>query len=168
MSNNTNYIYVNDKKAYHNCEITFSFYLSNDKSDFAVDKEQMYSIYTTAKELELFNEALHIYQEDGFKDTYLLFIADMNSSTQYDDFVPRFNRAIDLAKQLQEISNDEDSLIQLSEHCLETPTTYADDFYINKQIQSLNIDGVSREINGYDDLKTYLAELKKEKAALFI
>jgi len=32
----------------------------------------------------------------------------------------------------------------------------------------LNIDGVSREINGYDDLKTYLAELKKEKAALFI
>ncbi len=167
MSDNLNYICVNEKQAYHNCELVFSFYYDN-KRDFKVDEEQKYKIHTTIKEVELLNEALNVYQEDDFKKTYLLFTAEIDGSLNYPDFVPRYNKAKELAKQLQALSNDEDSLVQLSEYCLEVAPTYEDDFGINKKIDSITIDTTQRAINGYEDLKAYISELKKEKETLFI
>lgn len=150
---------VNEKKDYHSCEMVFSLYYDHAKSDFKVDKEQKYKIYTTIKEVEVLNEALNVYQSEGFKDAYLLFAAEVDGSAKYPDFVPRVDQAHALAKQLNDLSNDEDSLVQLSEYCIEVIPTYADDFGINKQIESITIDGVTRVINGYDDLREYISHL---------
>ena len=168
MSDNLGHITVNEKKEYHNCEMTFCCYYTHDKSDFKVEKDQKYKINTTIKEVDLLNEALNVYQEDGFKDAYLLFAAEVDGSIKYPDFVPHFKRSQKLAKQLNDLSNDEDSLVQLSEYCIEVAPTYVDDFGINKQIESITIDGKTRDINGYEDLKDYISELRKEKAPLFI
>lgn len=160
MSINLEVITVNEKKEYHNCEMTFCCYYDNDKSDFKVKKDQKYKIYTTIEEVELLNEALNVYQEDGFKDLYLLFSQEIDGAKKYPDFVDRFNMSQELAKKLNSLSNDEDSLVQLSEYCIETPPTYVEDFMINKQIESITIDGQRRDINGYEDLKNYMSELK--------
>ncbi len=166
MSDNLNYICVNEKQAYHNCELVFSFYYDN-KRDFKVDEEQKYKIHTTIKEVELLNEALNVYQEDDFKKTYLLFTAEIDGSLNYPDFVPRFNQAQELAKELNDLSNDEDSLVQLSEYCTEVAPTYADDFGINKQIESITVEGDTRVSKGYEDLKDHFTQLRQEKASLF-
>lgn len=161
MSDNLGLITVNERKEYHNCEMTFSFYNNHDKSDFKVDKDQKYKIYTTINEVEVLNEALKVYQEDGFKDAYLQFAIEVDGSAKYPDFVPRFNQAQTLAKQLNDLSNDEDSLVQLSEYCIEIIPTYEDDFRINKQIESITIDGKTQVVNGYEDLKDYLSKISR-------
>lgn len=159
MSDTAGPITVNEKKDYHNCEMIFSLYYNHAKSDFKVEKDQKYKIHTTIKEVEVLNEALNVYQAEGFKDTYLLFAAEVDGSVKYPDFVPRLNTAKALAKQLNDLSNDEDSLVQLSEYCIEIIPTYEDDFGINKQIESITIEGVTRDINSYDDLKEYISKL---------
>jgi len=168
LSDNAGQITVNEKKEYHNCEMSFCFYYDHNKSDFKVEKEQKYNIHTTLKEVEALNEALNVYQADGFKDTFLLFQAEVDGSAKYLDFLPRFKKSQELAKALNELSNDEDSLVQLSEYCIEIAPTFVDDFGINKQIESITIDGKTRELNGYADLKAYILELRKEKAPLFV
>ncbi|HQS66834.1 MAG TPA: hypothetical protein PLM93_06590 [Sulfuricurvum sp.] len=152
-------ITVNKKQDYHNCEMVFSLYYNHAKSDFKVEKDQKYKIHTTIKEVEVLNEALNVYQAEGFKDAYLLFAAEVDGSAKYPDFVPRLNTAQALGKQLQALSNDEDSLVQLSEYCIEIIPTYNDDFEINKHIESITINGITREINGYDDLREYISKL---------
>lgn len=155
MKEDLELITVNEKKVYHDCEMTFSFFYDHEKSDFKVKPEQKYKIHTTIKEVEILNEALNVYQEDGFKDAYLLFSAEIDGSVKYPDFVPRFNKAKALAKQLNDLSNDDDSLVQLSEYCEETPPTYVDDFGINKQIESITINGHTKYITDYEDLRNY-------------
>lgn len=159
MSDNLGLITVNVQKEYHNCEMIFSLYYNHAKSDFKVEKDQKYKIYSTIKEVEILNEALNVYQAEGFKDAYLLFAAEVDGSAKYPDFVPRLNTAQALGKQLQALSNDEDSLVQLSEYCIEIIPTYDDDFGINKQIESITINGKTRDINGYKDLKEYISKL---------
>jgi len=154
-----NIITVNQKQDYHNCEMIFSFFYHSESSGFVVEKDQKYKIYTTLKEVEILNEALHIYQEDGFKEAYLLFAAEKDGSAKYPDFVPRVTRAHELSKVLQDLSHDEDSLVQLSEYCIETPPTYKDDFGINKQIEAIIVNGQAKEVSGYQDLKTYISNL---------
>lgn len=168
MSENIGLITVNEKKEYHNCEMTFCYYYEHDKSDFKVDKDQKYKIYTTIKEIEILNDALNVYQENGFKNLYLLFSSEVNGSKKYPDFVPLFKKSQELVKQLSKLSNDNDSLVQLSEYCIEQAPTYVDDFGINKQIESITIDGRTIDIKGYEELKQYILELRKEKALLFI
>lgn len=159
MSDTAGLITVNKKQDYHNCEMVFSLYYNHAKSDFKVEKDQKYKIHTTIQEVEVLNEALNVYQAEGFKDTYLLFAAEVDGSAKYPDFVPRLNAAQALGKQLQALSNDEDSLVQLSEYCIEIIPTYNDDFGINKHIESITIDGITRETNGYEDLKAYILNL---------
>lgn len=159
MNDNLELITVNEKKAYHNCAMTFSFYYNNDKSDFKVDEDQQYKIHTTLKEVEALNEALNVYQKDSFKKMFLLYTAVVDGSQQYPEFVIDYIDALQLGKALQSLANDEDSLVQLSEYCLETPPTYADDFGINKKIESLTFDGKTREVHGYEDLQDYISEL---------
>jgi len=159
VSENLGLITVNEKKEYHNCEMVFSLYYDHAKSDFKVEKDQKYKIYSTIKEVEVLNEALNVYQAEGFKDAYLLFVAEVDGSAKYPDFVPRLNTAKELAKQLNDLSNDEDSLVQLSEYCIEIIPTYDDDFGINKQIESITINGATRDIMGYEDLKNYISKL---------
>ena len=159
MSENLGLITVNTKKEYHNCEMVFSLYYNHAKSDFKVEKDQKYKIHTTIQEVEVLNEALNVYQAEGFKDTFLLFAAEVDGGAKYPDFVPRFNTAQAFGKQLQALSNDEDSLVQLSEYCEETPPTYADDFGIDKHIESITINGQTRDINGYEDLKAYFRSI---------
>lgn len=159
MSENLGLITVNEQKEYHNCEMVFSLYYNHAKSDFKVEKDQKYKIHTTIQEVEVLNEALNVYQAEGFKDTYLLFSAEVDGSAKYPDFVPRLKTAQALGKQLQALANDEDSLVQLSEYCIEIIPTYKDDFGINKSIESITIDGVTRDINGYEDLKEYISKL---------
>jgi len=161
LSDDLSVVTVNEKKDHHDCEMTFSFYYNNDKSDFKVDEDQLYKIHTTIKEVELLNEALNVYQADDFKERCLLYMAEADESQSYPEFSGDYIDAQQLAKALKALAKDEDSLIQLSEYCLETAPTYADDFGINKQIRSLSIDGVAKDINGYDDLKDYLSVLKK-------
>lgn len=60
MSDDLGDITVNKKKEYHNCEMTFSCYYAHDRSDFKVEKDKTYKIYTTIKEVELLNEALNV------------------------------------------------------------------------------------------------------------
>ncbi len=159
MSENLGLITVNEQKEYHNCEMVFSLYYNHAKSDFKVEKDQKYKIHTTIQEVQVLNEALNVYQAEGFKDTYLLFSAEVDGSAKYPDFVPRLKTAQALGKQLQALANDEDSLVQLSEYCIEIIPTYKDDFGINKSIESITIDGVTRNINGYEDLKEYISKL---------
>lgn len=167
MNDDVSLITVNTKKEYHNCEMTFCFYYNNDESDFKVNKDQKYKIYTTVKEVTLLNEALNVYQEEGFKDTYLLYSAETDGSQKYPAFVGDYIDAVQLGKALQALANDEDSLVQLSEYCIEIPPTYADDFGINKQIESIRIDSEKRDVSGYEDLKDYLSELREERPSLF-
>jgi hypothetical protein len=159
LSDNLGPIPVNEKKEYHDCEMIFCFYYDHKNSTFKVEKDQKYKIHTTIREVELLNEALNVYQEDGFKDSYLLFEAEVDGSKKYPEFVPRFNKARELARELSLLSNDEDSLVQLSEYCLEVAPTFVDDFGINKQIESITVNGTTRAVNGYQDLKEYLLEL---------
>jgi hypothetical protein len=159
LSNTEGPLTVNKQKDYHNCEMVFSLYYNHPKSAFKVEKDQKYKIHTTIQEVEVLNEALNVYQAEGFKDAYLLYAAEVDGSSKYPDFVPRLNTAKALAKQLNDLSNDEDSLVQLSEYCIEIIPTYDDDFGINKQIESITIDGVTRDIKGYDDLREYISKL---------
>lgn len=159
MSNTAGLITVNEKKDYHNCEMVFSLYYNHPKSAFKVEKDQKYKIHTTIQEVEVLNEALNVYQAEGFKDAYLLFAAEVDGSSKYPDFVPRLNKAKALAKQLNDLSNDEDSLVQLSEYCIEIIPTYDDDFGINKQIESITVNGETRDLKGYEDLKDYFSTL---------
>ena len=159
---------VNEKKAYHNCEMIFSCYYEHDTSDFKVTKKQKYKIHTSIKEVEALNEALNVYQEAGFKDTYLLFSQEIDGSKKYPDFVQVFKHSQELARKLASVSNDEDSLDQLQEYCTEQAPSYADDFGINKQIESLTLENYTREIDSYEDLKSYLRELKKTTTHLFL
>ena len=159
MNETVEIISINEKKEYHNCEMLFSFFNDNAKSNFQVDQEQKYSIHTTIKEVEVLNEALNVFQNKGFKDNFLNYTSVVDGSQQYPEFVVDYIAAVDLAKELQSLANDEDSLVQLSEYCMETPPTYEDDFRINKQIVSITIDSQTRDINGYEDLKKYLQEI---------
>lgn len=161
MSENLELITVNEKKDYHNCEMTFSCYYKHAKSDFKVDKDQKYKIHTTLKEVEVLNEALNIYQAEGFKDQFLLFSVEVDATEKYPDFVSGFEKSQALAKELNGLANDEDSLVQLTEYCVEVAPTYADDFGINKQIESISFNGEVRAINGYTDLKEYVSGLNK-------
>ncbi len=161
-------ITVNEKRDYHNCEMTFCFYYNNDISGFRVEKDQKYKINTTIKEVELLNEALNVYQQKGFKDSYLQFSSELDGSEKYPDFVPLFKKSQELAKQLNGLSNDDDSLVQLSEYCIEVAPTYIDDFGINKEIDSITIDGITRDIDSYKDLKDFILELKQENIELFV
>lgn len=71
-------------------------------------------------------------------------------------YILRFKRSQELAKELNGLSNDEDSLVQLSEYCIKVAPTYEDDFAVNKQIEC------------HEDLKDYILELRQEKAPFFI
>lgn len=161
MNDNLGLIPVNEKQEYHDCEMTFCFYYDHEKSDFKVQKDQKYKIYTTIKEVELLNEALNIYQEDGFKDTYLLFEREADGASKYPEFASRLSRAKEIARALAGLAKDECNLVQLSEHCLEVAPTYVDDFGINKQIESITINGTKREIKGYEDLKDFISQLNQ-------
>ncbi len=167
MNDDSGCITVNKKQAYHNCEMTFCFYYSNEKSDFKVEKDQKYKIHTTIKEIEQLNEALNIYQADGFKEAYLRYVSEVDGSQRYPEFVIDYIDAVEAGRKLQALANDEDTLVQLSEYCIETAPTYADDFGINKQIEAISIDADTRTVNGYEDLREYIAELKRTKASLF-
>jgi hypothetical protein len=156
LSNNLEPINVNAKQAYHNCEMTFSFYLNNNNSNFIVDTNQQYTINTTLKEVEILNEALHLYQSDGFKKQYLLFSNELDGKTKYPQFIENFDRSQALANELSTLAKDEDSLVQLSSYCLDTAPTFVDDFYLNKQIQSITIDNTTTQCNGYEELKQLL------------
>ena len=111
MSDNSGVIRVNEKQAYHNCEMTFCFYYESRNNDFKVDKEQKYKIHTTIKEVELLNEALHIYQADGFKDAFLKYSEAVDGSYKYPEFVIDYIDAIEAGRALQALANDEDSLV---------------------------------------------------------
>lgn len=158
--NNTELIIVNEKKEYHDCEMLFCFYYDNANSDFKVERDQKYKIFTTLKEVEILNEALRIYQANGFKQTYLKYTSEVDGSKKYSEFENSYNKALGIAKELQSLANDEDSLVQLSEYCLEVAPTYVDDFGINKQIEAIIVDSKQKEISGYEDLKEYLMLLK--------
>ncbi len=149
-------ITVNEKKPHHDCEMVFSFDYENKENGFEVDSEQKYRIHTTLKELALLNIALHLYQAEGFKDKYWLYTNTVDPSNVYPMFVPDYIEAIGIGKQLQALAVDEDSLVQLSEYCLETPPTYEDDFRINKVIHSVTVKGVTTEISDYEDIKDFL------------
>lgn len=159
MSDTLELITVNTKKEYHNCEMTFCLFYNHPKSIFKVDKDQKYKIHTTLKEIAVFNEALTIFQEDGFKDAYLLFSEEIDGSKKYPDFVERFKKSQKVARELNKLSNDEDSLEQLQEYCEEQAPTYADDFGINKQIESIRFNNKTTTFDGYEDLKQYLTDL---------
>ena len=167
MSDTTDIITVNTKKDYHNCEMIFSMYYENPENGYKVDKDQKYRIHTTIKEVEALNEALNVFQSEGFKENFLRYTSVVDGSARYPEFVMHYIDGIEVGKELQALANDEDSLVQLSEYCLETPPTYEDDFKINKKIESISIDGQTRSIDGYDDLIDYVDELKEDKAALF-
>lgn len=137
MQKNEAIITVNTPKEYHNCEMIFSFNYKNENTNFKVDEKQKYKIFTTLKEVETLKAALDVYQEEGFKDAYLLYFEEVNGDAKYPEFTLRFKKAQELAKALNDLANDEDSLVQLSEYCLETPPTYADDFRINKRIEEV-------------------------------
>jgi len=139
--------------------MTFSLFYNHPQSSFKVEKDQKYKIHTTLKEIAVFNEALTIFQEDGFKDAYLLFSVEIDGSKKYPDFVERFEKSQKVARDLNKLSNDEDSLEQLQEYCEEQAPTYADDFGINKQIESITLNQQTTTINGYEDLKKYLLNL---------
>lgn len=135
--------------------MVFSFY-STHQNTFEVNQEQKYKIYTTTKEVQVLNEALNIYQSDGFKNSYLLFEEEIDGSKKYPDFLPYFKKSQEIAKVLQGLAQDEDSLVQLNEYCLEIAPTYLDDFMLNKKIESIIIDREEKEIKGYEDLKAIL------------
>ncbi|MDA7816739.1 hypothetical protein N9A28_00955 [Sulfurimonas sp.] len=163
MSENIGLITVNAKKEYHDCEITFCLYYESDASDFKLDKDQKYKIHTTIEEVEILNEALHVYQADGFKKMFLLYSDEIEPSKKYPEFVTSFEAVTKLGQSLQKLAKDEDSLVQLQEYCLDTPPTYVDDFGINKDIESITINGKTKELNGYQDLKDYLSKLRSTK-----
>lgn len=157
MNDTIDPITVNEKKEYHDCEMIFSLEHHNHINGFKVDKDQKYKIHTSIKEVEILHEALKVYQAEGFKDAYLLYMAHVDGDAIYPDFTPQLQKAHLLTKQLQSLAKDEDSLVQLSEYCLEIIPTYEDDFRINKHIESIIIEGKTRVVNEYGDLKDYLS-----------
>ncbi len=167
MIDNSGTIIVNEKQDYHNCEMGFCFYYESDTSDFKVGKEQKYKIHTTLKEVEKLNEALNIYQAEGFKEAFLRYTSEVDGSNKYPEFVIDYIDAIETGRALQALANDEDSLVQLSEYCIDIPPTYADDFGINKQIESITVEGKTELVNGYEDITDYLSELREKKPSLF-
>ena len=156
MSETIELITVNTEKEYHDCAMTFCLFYQHDESDFIVSNKQKYKIHTTIAEVKLLNEALHVYQEDNFKNSFLLYSNEIDGAKKYPDFVARFNRSQELAKQLTILANDEDSLVQLSEYCTQQAPTYNDDFGINKKIESITIKGKTKNLDGYEDIKNYL------------
>jgi len=158
---------VNEKQKYHNCEMIFSFYYHNKENGFKVDEEQKYKIHTTIKEIEVLNEALELYQEDRFKENYLLYTSEVDGSNVYPLFAGDYIESVSLSRSLQALANDEDALVQLSTYCLETPPTYEDDFKINKKIESIILDGQKHAFEDFDEIQAYMAELKEAKPALF-
>ena len=158
MNDNIDLITVNEKREYHDCEMVFSLEYHNRNNGFKVQKDQKYKIHTSVKEVKILNEALQVYQAEGFKDTYLLYMAHVDGHALYPDFTPYMEKAHSLTKQLQDLSKDEDSLVQLSEYCLEIIPTYGDDFRINKHIESIIIGGRTRIVSGYEDLKDCLSQ----------
>lgn len=157
MSDREAYV-VNNKNEYHDCEMVFSFYFENSESDFQVDPEQLYKINTTLKEVAIFNEALQLFQSQGFKEKYLLYTSVQDGSQKYPNFVIDYIDSVELTKQLQSLSNDEDSLVQLNEYCLETPPTYVDDFYINKRIHSIKYKDNLLVVDDFDDIESFVDE----------
>jgi len=168
LSETTNIISVNTKKEYHNCEMIFNFLNDDIKSDFEVDQEQQYKIHTTIKEVEKLSEALSVFQKPGFKENFLIYTSVQDGSNEYPNFVMDYITAVELGKELQALANDEDSLVQLSEYCMETPPTYEDDFRINKRIISITIDGQTHDVKDFDDVEDFIDDLKEEKPALFV
>jgi len=166
VNDNTVLITVNEKQEYHNCEMIFYFY-NNDENGFRVTKDQKYKIHTTIKEVEALNEALNVYQADGFKEKYLLYNSVMDGSDQYPEFAIDYIDSVQVCRTLQSLANDEDSLVQLSEYCLDVAPTYKDDFMINKRIESVIVGSHKKEIEDYDDLEEYMAELKEKEPTLF-
>lgn len=158
---------MNHKQDYHNCLMEFCFFYESDTSDFKVGKEQKYKIHTTLKEVQQLNESLNIYQAEGFKKAFLRYTSEVDGSNKYPEFVIDYIDAIEAGRALQALANDEDSLVQLSEYCIETPPTYVDDFGINKQIDSITVEGQTEQVNGYEDIADYLSSLKEERPSLF-
>ncbi|NOR55991.1 MAG: hypothetical protein GQ531_07255 [Sulfurovum sp.] len=167
MSNQITSIIVNEKRDYHNCEMTFSCSIERNSNNFEIDQDQPYIIYTTLKEVEVLNEALAIYQAEGFKEKLWRYTNEVDASTKYPEFVKDSETAKAIGKKLNDLCQDSDSLVQLQEYCMEQAPTYADDFNINKSIDAITIDNDCKEINGYEDLKSYLLTLKETKANLF-
>jgi len=167
LSSSVEAIVVNKEQEYHNCEMTFRFSYDNDKSDFSVDEEQKYMIHTTVAEVEALNEALNVYQSEGFKENFLLYTAVVDGSDKYPGFVIDYMDAVQLGRALQALAKDEDSLVQLNEYCLETPPTYADDFRINKHIESITVNGITRDVEGYEDIEEYMSKLREAQPSLF-
>jgi len=161
-------IIVNSKKDYHNCEMIFSFYYKSDTSDFNVQNNQKYNIHTTIKEIEALNEALNVFQSNSFKEQYLLYSEQIDGSIKYPEFKSTYEKSKELALILTKLSNDEDRLDQLTNYCMQIAPTYDDDFKINKKIESIIIDKTIQTVNGYDDLKEYIAKLKIPSKHLFV
>jgi hypothetical protein len=158
---------VNEKKAYHNCEMIFSFFYKNEANGFEVDKDQKYKIYTTLREVEVLNEALNLYQKPGFKDNYLRYVNTVDGSNSFPEFVIDYIDSVELTKSLQALAHDEDSLVQLSEYCFETPPTFEDDFRINKKIETIIIGAEEKDVTDFDDLEEYLSDLREDYPSWF-
>ena len=154
---NSQLIYVNQKREYHNCSMIFSYYQTHTPSHFQVDCTLRYHIFTTLTELKLLNEALHIYQAHGFKEAYLKYNSEIHAKDENSEFAKKLQEAQQIAKELQSLAQDEDSLVQLQEYILETPPTYVDDFYINKKIEAIIIDEATHTISDYKAIKKLLA-----------
>ncbi len=159
--------HINDRKPYHDCELYFCFDYVNKQTGFQVDNTQTYLMHTTIKEVELLNEALNIYQAKGFKDKVLDFQSGSGGDESLDVFQKQYEHVLKLSRSLKELCQDEDSLIQLSEYCLETPPTYEDDFKINKHIRSVTVEGEKIKVRDCDDLKVYITRLKEKRISLF-
>ncbi|HIC43111.1 MAG TPA: hypothetical protein EYO73_02090 [Sulfurimonas sp.] len=167
MSENIGLLPVNEKKDYHDCEMTFCMYYENTQGDYKVDKAQKYHIHTTLKEVDVLNEALNLYQEEGFKDTFLSYSAEVDGDSTFPEFTSKIEKAHVLGRALMDLANDEDSLVQLQEYCIDQAPRYVDDFGINKQIESITINNETKNIEGYEDLKTYISELKVKNPSYF-
>jgi len=152
---------VNTMQAYHNCEMVFSFFYENSENGFRVTvDDQKYLIYTTLKEVELFNETLYLFQTPGFKEDFFNYVNTMNPETVLSGFTPYYEHAQRLSKSLYRAANDENALTKLNDHCLQIPPTYKDDFMLNKQIDSLRVGITKKEFNGYEEVRSFLQEQK--------
>lgn len=136
MNETLGQIPVNTKQTHHDCEMIFS-YSTSGQSDFSIDSEQRYKIYTTLEEIEVLKEALEMYQAEGFKEQFLLYSNALSPKEEYPEFVASFKKVHALGKSLQSLAKDDYSLTQLQDYCLEQATTYVEDFMINKQIHSI-------------------------------
>jgi hypothetical protein len=101
------------------------------------NSEEKYKIYTTVKEVEVLQEALDVYQAEGFKEQFLVYSNALSPEEEYPEFVSAFKKVHSLGKSLQALAQDAYSLTQLQDYCLEQASTYVEDFMINKQILSV-------------------------------